>query len=343
MRLPNGYGSVHKLPGNRRKPYRARVTTGWTEGGKQQYYTVGYFKTRAEAMDALAEYNKNPIGESRDTTFGEIYEKWSEAKYPTLDRSTANGYKAAWKRLAVLAGEPVRNIKKSHLQDVINGMIEEGLSRSSLEKAKTLCVILFDEAMSDDIVDKNYAKLIELPPARKTKKETLTDLEIKKLANLAEQGDIWAGTILILIYTGMRPAEMLKLTKFNINTVNWTITGGVKTDAGRDRIIPVHSKIKKYISYWLSQPGSRLITRNGQAISVDYYRKSIFKPTLQRAGIERELTPYCTRHTFATLLNEAKVPTKNIQDLIGHSDYATTANTYTHPDIEELRAAIEQI
>src|SRR5690606_15938582 len=108
-----------------------------------------------EAMDALAEYNKNPIGEVRDKTFGEIYEKWSESKYPVLGRSTANGYRAAWKRLAVLAEEPMRNIKKSHLQDVINSMIEEGLSRSSLEKAKTLCVILFDEAMSDDIVDKN--------------------------------------------------------------------------------------------------------------------------------------------------------------------------------------------
>ena len=55
MRLPNGYGSVHRLPGNRRRPWRARVTVGWTEDGKQLYYTVGYYATQREALAALAE------------------------------------------------------------------------------------------------------------------------------------------------------------------------------------------------------------------------------------------------------------------------------------------------
>lgn len=343
MRLPNGYGSVYKLPGNRRKPWIARKTVGWTEEGKQKYYVIGYFETRTKALDALAEYNKNPIGEVRDTTFGELYEKWAESKYPKLTLSTINGYKAAWKRLQVLAEEPVRNIRKSHLQDIIDEMAKKGLSRSSLEKAKTLCVILYDQAMSDDIVDKNYGSLIELPASRKAKKPTFTDMEIRKIERLAEQGDIWAGTVMILIYTGMRVGEMLRLTKFNIDIDNWVITGGIKTDAGRDRVIPVHSKIRPYLSYWYSQSGSRLITRGGESISVDYYRKSIFEPTLKRAGIERHLTPHSTRHTFATLLSKAKAPIKDIQAIIGHSDYAVTANTYTHPDIEELRQAIEMI
>lgn len=342
MRLPNGYGSVHKLPGNRRKPYRARVTTGWTEDGKQEYYTVGYFKTRAEAMDALAEYNKNPIGEVRDKTFGEIYEKWSESKYPALGRSTVNGYKAAWKRLAVLAGELMRNIKKDHLQDVIDGMVGEGLSRSSLEKAKTLCVILFDEAMSNDITNKNYAKLIKLPAASTRKREAFSDEEIKKIEKQAEEGDVWASTIAILIYTGLRIGELLRLNKFNVDLQNWIITGGIKTEAGRDRKVPIHPKIKKYIQYWYRQPGVRLVARNGQAISEKYYRKYLYYPSLDKAGVRR-LPPHTTRHTFATLLNKAGVSTKYIQELIGHSDYATTANIYTHPGIMELRAAIEKI
>ena len=97
-----------------------------------------------------------------------------------------------------------------------------------------------------------------------------------------------------------------------------------------------------YITYWLTLSGSRLITRDGQAIRVDYYRKYLYYPTLDKAGVRR-LTPHSTRHTFATLLSNAKVPTKDIQELIGHSDYATTANTYTHPDLEVLRNAIEKI
>ena len=343
IRLPNGYGSVYKLPGNRRRPWIARKTIGWTEEGRQLYYTVGYFATKTAALEALAEYNKNPIGEARDTTLGEIYEKWSEKEYETLSRSTANGYRAVWKRLSALAKEPIRYLKTSHLQDVIDEMIKEGVSRSTLEKAKTLAGILFEIAVNDDIIKTNYARAIKLPKARKAKKETFTDLEIRKIEQLAASGDVWAGTIMILIYTGMRVGEMVQLTRFNVDIDRWIITGGIKTDAGRDRVVPVHTKIKPYLQHWYESKGARLIHRDGQPISVDYYRKSIYYPTLERAGIERRLTPHSTRHTFATLLNRAKVQTKHIQDLMGQTDYATTANVYTHPHVEELRKAIDSI
>jgi integrase len=294
-------------------------------------------------MAALAEYNKNPIGEIRDITLREIYEKWSEKEYNILDRSTANGYRAVWKRLEVLADEQVRAIKTSHLQDIIEGMIKEGLSRSSLEKAKTLCGILFEIAKNDDIIDTNYARAIKLPKSRKAKKETFTDLDIAMLERAVSAGDIWAGTILILIYTGLRISELLKLTRFNIDLQLRVISGGVKTDAGKDRIVPIHPKIWQYVQYWYDSKGPRLIHRDGQAISVDYYRKSLFYPSLERAGIKRHLTPHATRHTFGTLLSRANANTKHIQDLMGHTDYALTANVYTHPHIEELRNAIESI
>ena len=60
MKNPNGYGSVVRLSGNRRNPFCARKTVGWNEKGHPIYKPVGYFKTRQEAMIALAEYNRNP-------------------------------------------------------------------------------------------------------------------------------------------------------------------------------------------------------------------------------------------------------------------------------------------
>ena len=99
------------------------------------------------------------------------------------------------------------------------------------------------------------------------------------------------------------------------------------------------------ISYG-GQTQARLIHREGRAISVDYYRKSIFYPTLERLGIDyraRGLTPHCTRHTFATLLNKAGAKTTAIQKLMDHTDYSTTANTYTHPDFKELWEAISML
>lgn len=64
MRLPNGYGTVKKMSGKRRKPYIIQVTTGWeiVEGkkAKQKRATLGYAATRAEGLQVLAEYRKNP-------------------------------------------------------------------------------------------------------------------------------------------------------------------------------------------------------------------------------------------------------------------------------------------
>ena len=59
MKLPNGFGSVHKLTGNRRKPWRARKTVGWDfdpveKKAKQKYITIGYYTTQKDAIQALA-------------------------------------------------------------------------------------------------------------------------------------------------------------------------------------------------------------------------------------------------------------------------------------------------
>lgn len=292
---------------------------------------------------ALAAYREHPIGEKRDITLGEIYERWSEREYANLTSSTVNGYRAVWKRLSALAPHPVRNIRTSDLQTVIDDMIEEGLGRSTLEKAKTLAGILLQIAVNDDIIPTNYAKAIRLPKARKPKKETFSDLEIVALERTAAAGDVWVGTVLILIYTGLRVGELLALTPFAVDLREWTITGGLKTDAGRDRVVPIHPKIRPYIQHWMAASGPRLIHRDGRPIAVNYYRRELYYPALERAGIKRHLTPHATRHTFASLLHRAGVGPKAAQDLLGHSDYATTANIYTHTRLEDLRRAVESI
>lgn len=66
MKLPNGYGSVVKLSGKRRNPYLVRKTNGWhfdKEKDKQiqDFIIIGYAPTRADGLQMLADYNKNPF------------------------------------------------------------------------------------------------------------------------------------------------------------------------------------------------------------------------------------------------------------------------------------------
>lgn len=82
MRLPNGYGSITKLSGKRRKPYMVRITRDaiydQTIGDyRLERIVLGYYSNRKEAIDALAEYNKNPYDLSLGKiTFGEITPEW---------------------------------------------------------------------------------------------------------------------------------------------------------------------------------------------------------------------------------------------------------------------------
>lgn len=52
MKMENGYGSIVKLSGNRRKPYGVRITVGWKDNKQQRKY-LGYFKTPKELVEAI--------------------------------------------------------------------------------------------------------------------------------------------------------------------------------------------------------------------------------------------------------------------------------------------------
>lgn len=340
MRNPNGYGSITKLKGNRRRPYMVRVTEGWDADGKQIRKIVGYYKTKTEAQIALANYHQNPLSPKAEMTLGEVYKEWSETKFRRLSKSSIDGYKASWKYLEKYKDEPFRELRTSHFQKIIDD--NEHMSLSTLSKIKALGTSLYDYAMANDIVDKNYMEFVELPEKKKKKKEVFTDLEIKKMWDCVDRVP-WIDTVLIMIYTGMRVGEMLKLTKFSVDIKNKIITGGIKTDAGKDRIIPIHPKIWPLIKRRYDTEYEYLITyEDGSKATVNHYRRAKYYPALEAAGV-RKLTPHACRHTFATRLKEAGADNVAIKDLIGHSDYAFTANNYTHVDIENLRNELEKI
>ena len=95
-RNPNGFGSVYEQKdGRRRKPWVARITTGWTEDGKQIRQVVGYFETSEEALKALVLYRENPTQLKPSITLGELYDKWSKSKFTKISNSTIDNYKAA--------------------------------------------------------------------------------------------------------------------------------------------------------------------------------------------------------------------------------------------------------
>lgn len=354
LKQPNGTGTVYKLSGRRRKPWVARVTTGkkyvvpqkgkyaGQEVARQEFQILGYYEEKSEARAALLSHQISPISSKAGITLEELYKEWSEGKFKRVSRSAVDNWSAAWQKLKPLHNQKFKELRTSHIQTIIDSIASDGYSRSSLEKIKGVATMLYKYALQNDIVDKSYAEFLVLPKETKKEKEVFSDLDIKKLFDSVDT-EPWADTILIMIYTGLRISEMLELTRFNVDMTKQIITGGIKTDAGKNRVIPIHPKILPFIKKWYNNGGEALITgKKGKVLDGRYYREKKYYPILDRLNLTR-LNPHCCRHTFASLMARAKANPLYIQKIIGHSDYAFTANQYTHTEVEDLRKAINLI
>ena len=359
LKNPNGYGCVVYLGKDRRRPYAIKISYRDRDGLLKRKY-LDYFENEKDALRALKDYNVSPISDKENITLEELYSEWSYKHFNNISQSMIWNYKASWKHFEPLQNQKFKDLRTAHYQKIVdnaykttkekvttkNGTVKTvkknvPLSVSSKDKIKVLLTQLYSYAIQNDIVNKNYAEFIELPKKEKTKKEIFNDMEIKTLEDNASMENV--DTILILIYTGFRINEMLSLTKSNVDFKEGTITGGLKTDAGKNRVVPIHPKILRYLKARYDKATDKLFTKGeNEVITSNYYRKYIYYPILEKLNIARK-KPHTTRHTCATLLARAGADTNSIKLILGHTDYAFTADTYTHIDINDLKKAINLI
>lgn len=348
MKNPNGYGSVVKLSGKRRRPFEVRVNTRMDERYYPVYDVLERFPTREEALIALAEYNKNPYSISdREMTFSQLYEKFYKNKYELSGReysqSSKDCTKSAYKHCGVLYDTAYRKLRADDFRSVLGQISDRGkpLSHALQEHIKNLFTQMDKFALQNDVIDKSYASFAAI-----TVQEDDTPgvpFTLEELQLLWDNKDVpWVDSILIYIYSGWRVSELIKMPTADIDLKEGTFKGGLKTAAGKNRIVPIHSKIRDFIKHRLTVNNGILFAINGKPATSAAYTKQ-FKATLQAIGITTYHTPHDCRHTFTSLLDSAGVNQVCIDRLIGHASSSLTTRIYTHKTIEELRQAIEMI
>ena len=329
MRNRNGYGTIVKLSGKRRKPFEVRVNTRMDSRNYPVYDVLGRYSDRMEAQNALAAYNINPYDiEHSKLTFSQLYKLWFDSKYypgHSFSVSSVNCIKAAYKHCEALYNMPISKLKVDHFQSVL----DQDLSHATLEHIKILFNQMFEYATKYDYIKKNYTLYARI---RKQDDDehgvAFTSSELSQLWSCYASGVPGAALVLILIYSGWRIQEFATCV---IDLEARTMQGGSKTKAGKDRIIPIHSQIFPL----LVSSGASL-----QHKSTTEYNK-IMLEVCQAAGIEKHTCHDC-RHTFASLLSSAGVPEICIKRLLGHANKDITG-LYTHKEVEELRREIEKI
>lgn len=348
MRARNGYGSVVKLSGRRRRPYEVRVNTRMDDRYYPVYDVLGRFEQREAAMIALAEYNKEPYSLSeQNISFAALYEQFYKDKYidsgKTYSQSTKDCTKAAYNYCSAIYDRPYRDLRVPDFKSILaqDGKKGKPLSHALQEHIKNLFSQMDRFALQNDIIKKSYSSFATI---------TVSEDDMPGVPFTSEELQIlwdnvtvpWVDSILIYIYSGWRVSELILMPPEGIDLNAGTFQGGLKTAAGKGRIVPIHSRIRGFVEKRVKVNNGILFAIDGQPLSAQAYTK-LFKKTLKAIGITTYHTPHDCRHTFTSLLDSAGANPICIDRLVGHASKSITTRTYTHKTIEELRQAIELI
>lgn len=333
MRNPNGYGGVVKLSGKRRKPYCARVTDGWEElpNGKkrQKYKVIGYFKKQTEANDALSAYHNPTEIKAEDLTFDMVYQQWKARKFKPGEN--INVYNAAYNVCGDIKDMKMSDIKYNHLQDIID---KSGKNEHTLRKVKTIFLQVYDYALKNDIINKDYSKFVKVPTSEpQIERIPFSEEEIQTLWDNLEKYP-WLDTVLIQIYTGMRITELLIIENKKVFLDKKYMIGGIKTEAGRDRDIPLHDRILPLVEKRFNAENNFLILDNGSALSYHAYRRDHWNDLMRELFMKH--LPHDCRHTFKTRAKIFKLDDFWVNRIIGHKAKAAMDDIYAHNDIEAM-------
>ncbi|MGI5947875.1 MAG: tyrosine-type recombinase/integrase [Lachnospiraceae bacterium] len=331
-RNPNGYGCVTKLKGNRSRPWCVKVTI-YDDQGDSKQVPIGYAETEEKANILLAQYNNNPWNIDREKiTLVVLYQRWAEIKLPKLGSSLQYSLKAAFKHCSKYYGVKYRSLRTYQMQDCIDNC---GYGYSTQAAIKNLWGHLDQFAFELDIIDKMYSQLTSAPPIPETTREPFTDAQIESLWKIKDEP--WVDTVLIYIYTGFRLQELLGMKTEQVNIKEWYFEGGIKTAAGKCRIVPIHNRIKPFVKALVKQGNSYLFTYNDKKLSKQFYYKC-WDEVMKKIGADK--TPHEARHTFETNLDNAKGNRKCIDMLMGHKSKDVGNRVYNHKTIQQLRDTI---
>ncbi len=361
MKNPPGYGSVVDLGGKRRRPIAVRVPNGkkFNKQGKEiiDYKYLGYFeRTRQGKMDAqtlLAQYNAGtaidiPRTTSSCPTFQEMADMWLakhlghiEAKKGAVSDQLRRAYNAAIKKCSPIHGKRIDAVKYQDVQDIADSA--SNMSISSVTNLKTVLFGVFDLARKQKYITENFIEDIDFLYKSKQDKihSSFTRDEVEQIWMKSSNSNI--RIILILIYTGMRVEELLSMKTTDVHLDKKFMIGGVKTDAGKNRVIPIADKIYPFIKELYHVENMYLLpqSQGNRRFTYRKFTELIWDPAMSDLGMDH--LPHDTRYTCATMMDRAKVNDNSKKTILGHTKAGITNRIYVEKDLQDLLTAINMI
>ncbi|MGN1369533.1 MAG: tyrosine-type recombinase/integrase [Aristaeellaceae bacterium] len=343
----NGTGSVYK----RGRSWTAvgPATTIYKDGKLVTYRpTQGGFSTRTEALLAAPTVGQFKKTKDVKQTFSQIYAKWLDRHKDRVSKGTLGCYTAAYKHYADLYPAPFVDLVTADWQGCVDDCTGGKRTR---ENMKALGTLLYKYAAEQNITDKNFAQYIYIGKMEQVSRYAFDRSELQIIADGVQKGVPYADYILCACFLGFRPLGFFNLRKEDYDPDSRTIIGGVKTEAGRRRIVPVSPIIQPCIDRLMASASDYIFpNRHGEQMTPDNYRKDYFYQCLDDLGIQRKpvpgespkYTPYSCRHTFFTMMSRVPGEEKIKAELGGHTSYDMSKH-YQHPDLADKRSIIDAL
>ncbi|EGP5496064.1 site-specific integrase [Enterococcus faecium] len=334
--------------------------------GKKRYTTKRGFKTQKEAKIALARLEvlatDKKLVKENNYTFTQVKDMWIKQYKPTVRESTYLRVKFLFdKNISTFFGnKKIQSYNIAYCQEAINKWKEQ---YSTYKTLKCYTSAVFDYAKKMNLIKENPMKEVTFSKGeRKQKKNKLKYFEKEELQDFLEccQKDNFPITyplFRVLAFTGIRKGEALALTWDDVDFFNKTLEINKTITRNSDnkfistppktntsiRKISLDDETLNILKTWKTQQkryllayGQHIKTKNQIIFSsknnnyMDITRPNIILSRICKKYNFNDITIHGFRHTHCSLLFEAGLSIKEVQERLGHSDIHTTMNIYTH-------------
>ena len=363
-RRSNGEGSIYRTAEGR---WRGALTLAHPDGDRRIRRVVSG-RSRADVARKLEALRRQSAGAfaSGETT-GEYLDRWLEAVRPRLRPATHREYARHVRTyFPSLADVPLTALTPGHIERLMAGMIERGLSPQTVAHGRATLRRALHDAERDGLVTRNVAGLARPPRITRREMHPLSATEVLRLVDATRDdpmGPLWA----LAVGSGLRLGELLGLTWADVDLDTgqlvvrramaraaddgWSLSEPKTARSRRTVMLPALARDALEArrtrqdadkaaagTAWQDTVGLVFTDAVGRPLrppdASDEWRRT-------RRGLGLNVRLHDLRHTAATLMLGAGVPLKVVSDALGHSTIAITADIYAHVTPELRREAAD--
>ena len=243
-------------------------------------------------------------------------------------------------------GTVPNQVRSHHIRMFLNFLrSDKGYATSSLRRKLACLRSFFRYLKQQGIIAEDPTLGAITPKLGQSLPRSATPEDVNRLLWTAKNLDKYplrTYTMLQVMYsTGVRVSELCDMNIEDINFADGSIRVTGKGD--KERIVlltpPAMNAIMEYIQFRPAE-GPLFLSRRNKRVSPLTVQRAV-RETANRAGITSKITPHVLRHSFATHMLERGADVRVLQELLGHSNLATT-QIYTHVSLAHERAVFQR-